>query len=189
MAIHLPEPPPNTLDVVRREAPRLLQGAPGGTMRAMAESLPDVNVTQPHCVYNATIADVLSARVLANAVETSWRVFLVHQDNEPFAAAEVAGESLSHVNEGAFVAGTASAMVAAEQFAAGSHRDYELRLLRIPALYVKAVWLHAPDDDVLIPSAPAPEPLVANQTYDEKGFTDALRPLAETRNSVADTEG
>jgi hypothetical protein len=96
---------------------------------------------------------------------------------------------MSHVNEGPFVAGTASAMVKAEEIAAASHRDYELRLLRIPALYTTAVWLNAPDDDVLIPAAPAPAPLAANESYDEEGFTSALQPLAETRNSADETSG
>ncbi len=89
MAIHLPEAPPETLEIVRRDAPALLNAAPGGKMRAMAEALPEVNVTHPHQVFSATIADVLAGLVLANARETTWRFFLVHRGDEPFAAAEV----------------------------------------------------------------------------------------------------
>ncbi|HYU25686.1 MAG TPA: hypothetical protein VEO74_10815 [Thermoanaerobaculia bacterium] len=172
---------------MRRDAPALLNAAPGGKMRAMAEALPEVNVTHPHQVFSATIADVLAGLVLANARETTWRFFLVHRGDEPFAAAEVAGDALSHVNEGPFVDGTASAMIKAEQYAASNEHNYEMRLLRIPALYTLAVWLTAPGDDVLIPAAPAPAPLVANEVYREESFTSALRPLAEIRNAADET--
>jgi hypothetical protein len=187
MAIHLPEAPPEALEAVRRDAPALLNAAPGGTMRAMAADLPQVNVTQPHRVFTATLQDVLDRRVLANARETTWRYFLVQNDNEPFAAAEVAENAVSHVNEGPFVRGTADAMVRAEQAGGGSAQTYELRLLRIPALYTIAVWLRAPGDDLLIPAAPAPPPLVANETYREESFTTALLPLAQTRNVQDET--
>ena len=32
----------------------------------------------------------------------------------------------------------------------------QLRLLRIPALYMMALWLHAPATDLLVPLAPSP---------------------------------
>jgi hypothetical protein len=158
-------------------------------MGKMAVSVPDVKVSPPHRVFSATLQDVMGGRVLTNALETSWRYFLVHGDSEPFAAAEVTGDDLSHVNEGPFVQGSANAMIAAEQLDATRQRDYELRLLRIPALYTVAIWLTSPDDDVLIPAEPAPEPLVANQSYDEAHFTDALRPLAELRLQSDDMTG
>ena len=59
-------------------------------------------------------------------------------------------------------------------------RHYELRLLRIPAVYAVALWLHAPDGDLLIPVSPAPPPLRANEPYDAAAFSAALRPLAES---------
>jgi hypothetical protein len=148
----------------------------------MASVTHEVSVTQPHRVFTATLNDVLVGRVLANAQETTWRYFLVHKGEEPFASAEVAGNEIANVNEGPFVQGTAVAMIAAEQLDAPRHRDYELRLLRIPALYTVAVWLTAEGDDLLIPADPAPEPLVANQPYTEASFVEALRPLAEVRS-------
>ncbi|MEK8108192.1 hypothetical protein NKG94_30935 [Micromonospora sp. M12] len=33
---------------------------------------------------------------------------------------------------------------------------YELRLLRIPALYLMALWLHSPLADLLVPLEPSP---------------------------------
>lgn len=37
-----------------------------------------------------------------------------------------------------------------------ARNPYELRLLRIPALYVMALWLHSPTDDLLVPLEPSP---------------------------------
>jgi len=183
MPIHLPSPPPDGIEIVQRDAPTLLSAAPhdSAMSRSVTAGAPEVKVTQPHRVFSATIDDVLRGRVLVNARETTWLYFLVHQDNEPFAAAEVRDHELLHVNEGPFIKGTADAMTAAVDVAAAQSPDYELRLLRIPALYTVAVWLAASGEDVLIPAEPAPPPLVAKQAYAEAAFTDALRPLAELR--------
>jgi len=161
----------------------------GSTMRAMGMATERVSVSQPHRVFSATLEDVMADRLLANARETTTRFFLVRDADEPFATAEVRGAEFDHLNEGPFVLGTARAMVAAEQLDASTQRDYEMRLLRIPALYTVAVWLASPADNILIPAAPAPEPLIADRPYDERAFTDALRPLAETRGRADERMG
>jgi len=152
----------------------------------MSENAFEIRVSQPHRVFLATADDILAGDVTSNPRGTTWRYFLVDSNNEVFAAAEVDGETLSNVNEGLFVQGSANAMIAAEQFAAGRAHDYELRLLSIPAVYTMAVWLKSPGEDVLFPSDPAPSPLVANEPYDEGRFTDALRPLAKQRREAGD---
>jgi hypothetical protein len=187
MAIHLAESSPTEIETVLANVPNHLNAAPPGSlMRAMSEVTDQVSVTQPHRVFVATLEDILSGRLLAGAREATTRYFLVHADNEPFAAAEVSGAQFIHLNEGPFVEGTARAMVAAEQLDATNERDYELRLLRIPAVYVTAVWLASPSDDILIPADPAPEPLIAGQAYNEVAFTGALKPFAAMRSNIAD---
>ena len=130
-----------------------------------------------HQVFTATLTDVVEDRVLAAAQETSWR------DVTGTTAAEVAPRDgryvLTSENQGPFVAATADALERAKQL----DGDYELRVLSIPALYVVALWLHADSTDVLIPLAPAPNGLTANEPYDEASFTAALRPLAEKRST------
>jgi hypothetical protein len=187
MPIRLPDAPPNALDVIRRDVPRFLGVAPPNSdMRAMSGGAAMINIAAPHPVYVATIEDVLARRVLANARETTWRYFLVRGNDDAFAAAELTGGEVAHVNEGPFVEGTSRAMIFAEDLDRVREADYEMRLLRIPALYVVAVWLRSSNDDILVPSAPAPAPLQANAPYDEGRFTDALTPLAQQRGAIDD---
>ena len=190
MPIHTVTSSPEAIKVVLENVPRHLLAAPANSRsRAMAESMDNVSVTQPHRVFVASLADVLAKQVLANASESTTRYFLVDNDSEPFAAAEVSGQDFAHVNEGPFVGGTARAMIAAEELGQTAPHDYELRLLRIPSLYTVAVWLSAAADDILIPAEPAPAPLVADRPYNEADFTNALMPLAEVRSRAADSMG
>jgi hypothetical protein len=145
-----------------------------------------LNLSQPHRVYGANSSDVIAGSVLAAAVAESWRYLVIRSDDEAVAAVEVTADAggaaqLAHINEGRFVGATVDAIRRAEEIAAGDPRDYELRLLRIPSLYVYALWLHADDADQLIPFDPAPSVLRANDAYDETAFIAALRPLAEQR--------
>jgi hypothetical protein len=61
-------------------------------------------------------------------------------------------------------------------------RSYELRLLQISALGVRALWLWAKSraqTDVVIPLAPTRGELTANQHYSPAEFIAALKPRAE----------
>jgi hypothetical protein len=190
MPIQLPSAPPEALAAVQQNVPRSLQASPPGSAFFAASAAPQgVNVSQPHRVFVASLDDVLSGNVLRNAAETAWRFFLMNAGDDAFATSEVTGSTVTQINEGPFVQGTASAMIAAEGLDAVRTRDYELRLLRIPALYTLAVWLTAPGDDILVPAAPATPPLVPNQPYNEAQFTAALLPLATKRKAVDETGG
>ena len=59
----------------------------------------------------------------------------------------------------------------------------EARIVRIPALYVMALWLKDldGDDDVVVPMAPAPPYLEANRPYTEQKFLKALAGPAKER--------
>jgi len=59
----------------------------------------------------------------------------------------------------------------------------EARLIRVPALYVMALWLKDldGDDDVVVPMAPAPPFLEANRPYTEREFLKALTGPAKAR--------
>ena len=162
--ITAPAPPPEVL-VLFRDPTRA--GLRENTLR----------IAPIHRVYTATLADVLAGRVLNAAQESAWREVTAG------AAAEAAlrnGEFvITSINEGPFVAATGDALEIARQL----DGDYELRVLSIPAVYTVALWLHA-IDDILIPLAPAPSGLTANQPYNESEFTAALRPLAEKRSTT-----
>lgn len=179
MPIHLPNAPSQTTGALRGALASLIaRPADGDHIRALSAAAP-VGLSDPHPVYAASAQDILDGRVLAAAQLIGWRS-IVSKDGEPLAAAEVDNaNALSNVNQGPFVTGTADAVIEAEQRFAEDAHDYELRLLRIPAVYAIAIWLHAEDSDVLIPVAPAPASLRAHEAMEEAAFTEALRPAAE----------
>ncbi|MEK6374393.1 MAG: hypothetical protein AABO58_17030 [Acidobacteriota bacterium] len=168
MAIHLPAAPPEAIDALRNHLFSLLaQAAPVGLSRVVP-------------VYSAGAQDVIDERLLDAARLTAWRT-IVSKEGASIAAAEVGIDmSLSQIDEGRLVAGMVEAVRQAEERFADDNRDYELRLLRIPAVYTVALWLHAGDADVLMPVAPAARALRANDSYGADAFTAALRPLAES---------
>ncbi len=53
--------------------------------------------------------------------------------------------------------------------------DYELRLLKVPAVYLVALWLHGGNEDILIPLGQPPAGLKKNRPYTEAGIIRALR--------------
>jgi hypothetical protein len=59
--------------------------------------------------------------------------------------------------------------------------------VRIPALYVMALWLKDldGDDDVVVPMAPAPSFLEANRPYTEREFLKALAGPARERRAFS----
>ena len=60
--------------------------------------------------------------------------------------------------------------------------DYGLRMLRVPSVYLVAVWLHGgPAGDLLFPVPPAPSMLRAHPMFTVAALTEALRPLALKR--------
>jgi hypothetical protein len=165
MSIHLPAAPPEAADALRNYLSSL-PTAPVG----LSPLFPG---------YSAGAQDVLDERVLGAARLTAWQT-IVSKEGEAIATATVGSDmGLPQVHEGALVAGMVEAVRQAEERFSSDNRDYELRLLRIPALYTVALWLHAGDADVMVPVAPAPRALRANDSYGPDAFTAALRPLAE----------
>ena len=193
MAIQAPEPPDEALDAVReslarrrprRRAPLLRRGPPARP--------PSASVTAPQRVYTVGL-EALAAResVERTAEPTGWR-FLVEEPEQPLVAAEVQDLTRAavpaQVTEGAYVHSTADALRAAEALDVVREGDFELRLLRVPALYLVALWLQAPDrDDVFVPLAPAPSPFEAGRPYSEPEFAGAAAALA--REALARVQG
>ncbi|MGW6570320.1 hypothetical protein [Streptomyces sp. NPDC054975] len=104
-----------------------------------------------------------------------WR-FLIRGADRAVAAADTMltpdGWSFSHFFEGPYVAATERALLQAEALPTA----YQPRLLSVPELYMLTLWLHgdteadgassAPDPaDLLIPLAPAPPGIAANQPH------------------------
>src|SRR4029450_4685921 len=64
--------------------------------------------------------------------------------------------------------------------------DCELRLLKVPAVYLAALWLHGAKDDLLIPMGDPPGGLKPNEAYTEAAVKEALRGIVEQTRRFQD---
>jgi hypothetical protein len=195
MPIEYPKPPAEAdkaaadgvLDVHRAEARARVRAR---SLRAIGDD--GRRLAFPHAVFNLGLDDLAKPGALANAPMTAWR-YLVEEAGAAVASAEVgvdakgAVRGLDHVNEGPFVKATAAAQKAAAKLPQVRAGRVEARLVRIPALYVMALWLKDldGDDDVVIPMAPAPPYLEANRPYTQQEFLKALAGPARERGKFS----
>ena len=96
------------------------------------------------------------------------------------ASVELAGDAGESplLNGGPYVAATATAIDELERLPEVAAGDYELRLLKVPALHVAAAWLVG-GHRLVVPLAPAPSFLEAGHRYTEEEFVAALREPAQ----------
>jgi hypothetical protein len=145
--------------------------------------------SEAHGVYFVPLDALAEGKLLAAAKQTGWRYLLV-QDDAAIGEAELSAgrrgakgpaRSLEFVGltHGPFAPGTVEALGAAERLPQVASADYELRVLRIPAVYFVALWLHGANGDILIPMGDAPAGLKRNEPYSEAAVIDALRGPAE----------
>lgn len=179
-----------------RLGPEFLSQTPLAQLRAAA----------PHPVYDLDLDELAKGHGLDKARLSSWR-YLLYRGAELLAATELAihpdsgepaevGDALL-INEGQFVSATAEAIRIAEVHNGVRQGSYVLRLLRCSALYVMALWLQDNTDnadnadnagagDVVIPLAPAPEPLQAGHVYSGAEFIKLLHQPAVARAAFDD---
>jgi hypothetical protein len=193
MTLRVPEPTRQSLEAVRSHL-SALAGRAAFRQRALSQANPlDLALAAPHDVYSLGL-DQLAEGVRLDAAQPVGRRFLVLAGDEAISSAEIAAPDGSdfQANEGPYVAATATAIARAEADPALRERDYELRLLRVPALYFVALWLkddRDPDHDVLIPLDPAPEPFEAYGKYRPDEVLAQLTPMARSRLQVDDVGG
>jgi hypothetical protein len=93
------------------------------------------------------------------------------------------------LNGGPYVASTAAAIDEVERLPEVAAGKFELRLLKVPGLYVVAAWLVG-DQHLLVPLEPVPSFLAAGRPYSEADFLHALEePAARVLAGVSDTSG
>ena len=164
---------------------------PGAPVEMRVEKM---SHSEAHPVYYAPLDALAEGKLLQAATQTSWRYLLV-QDDQAIAEAELSAApkgaekgrrkrsrakplaflGLSH---GPFTGATVDALHAAERLPKVAAADYELRLLKVPAVYLAALWLHREDDDILIPMGNPPGGLKKNKPYSERQVIRALAPMA-----------
>ena len=160
MPLHLPDPPPGVPDNVRSKLHAFADGSKFTTKALRGAHKDRLDLSTPHEVFTMGLDDVASGAGLDRARSVGWR-YLVEEGGQLIASAETTlapdgTHEVSQFNEGPFVAETDKAVKAVRKLPQLEAAGFELRLLRIPALYVMALWLHAPATDLLVPLAPSP---------------------------------
>jgi hypothetical protein len=143
----------------------------------------------PHPVFIADLEDVARGSLLKGARPDGWRYLLMRDEQVVGSATvdwdEADGFSFSHVTQGPYVDSTREAIERAERLPEVRSEDFELRLLDVPALRVRALWLAGKQRDLLIPLRPAPPPVEVYQPCTEERLVDALRDSATRLLSAA----
>jgi hypothetical protein len=180
VTLRVPEPTAESIEAVQENLSQLA-GRVKFRRRALRQANPlDVALAAPHDVYALTLEEVANEASIQDAQPVGRR-FLVMEGGTAIASAEVSGRddgSGFQATEGPFVEATAAAIASAEDDPELADGEYEVRVLRVPALYLMALWLkdEKGDGDVVIPLDPAPEPLSSGKAY---APSDALGQLAE----------
>ena len=160
MPLNTPTPPSRVHESVQSKL-RTLAGDNRFSTPALRLAQRDrLDVSTPHQVFTLGLDDVLAGAGLDAARPVGWR-YLITSDGEVIASAETAENpdgtpQPAQFTEGRFVAATATAVRSARALPHLASAAFELRLLRIPALYLMALWLHSPATDLLVPLAPSP---------------------------------
>jgi len=143
-----------------------------------------LSLSSPHPIFDIPLDRLAKEeRPLEAAEPVGWRA-LLEEDRRVVAAVELpgaeAGRAGALVNRGPFVDSTVNALTTAEGHERVASEKFELRLLRLNALYLLALWLHAAESgtDLFIPLEPAPAPLEAGRVYESSGFEAELSELA-----------
>ena len=154
---------------------------------ARAEPL---ELAAPHDVYTLGL-DALAEGTGLEAAKPVGRRVLIMRAQEPVATAELDdpdGAGGLTATEGPFTEATARAISEVESWPVVVEGDYELRVLRLPALYFMALWLkdRRDGDDLIVPLDPAPVGIEAGRSYDEEELLGVLRDRARSRLDAAD---
>lgn len=201
MPLRTSKPPENALEVLSGALENFIAADPeflktsalGGGLSQEDIQLKEVHTTLPHQVFSLSLEDTL-ARNLENAKPVSWRYFLAH-GNEIFASAEIEETvkkkkralRFSHFNDGPFVEHSKTGIRFAEELKDVEESEFDLRLLRIPALNVVALWLHRDAQNLLISIEPNHKSLRPFQKYTPSKFFEELESAARNRLKFDDS--
>lgn len=188
MTIKAVEMSQESVDAVREHL-AAVAGRPEFPERALTESAPrGVSLSAAHDVYSAGVDELAAGGGLASATPVA-RGFLVMDGPNAVASVEqdTEGGGVSST-EGPFAEATAKAIERAEEDPRLADGDYQLRALRVPGLYLMAVWLKDQngDGDVVIPLDPAPAPLEAGRSYHLHELEPELASMSRERLSFKD---
>ncbi len=181
----LTESPPKGADKVLKAAVSELVGH--GALAVGTRSRPTLSMPVP--VYNLGADDIAAGKGLSAARPTGWLVTL-STDGEirgtielvPSKPARTDVTRSEAVRFGGFSEGPLhrdlSAAITAAAKASGRSK-VQLAVLRVPALYLLALWLRDDTGDRLVPIPPSPSPLKPGEAYPANRALDALKRAAK----------
>jgi hypothetical protein len=188
MPLVIPPAPAQSIDALRAVVPSMVRGpllarvAPRLSAAASEPSVAaSVSPAQSYKLYTLGLSDLATAANGFRAAELSgWRHILV--SGQEVVSADVSVDSTGAYRFAALRADPSAAAVQTEIAALGqdpalANVSYDVSLLQIPALGVRAIWLHDASGkatDILVPVAPVRSELVAGRRYSPAQFTAAL---------------
>jgi len=131
------------------------------------------DIAAPHRVFVLPFEAIHNQR-LSDAIFIGWRFLLLNGDIV-IGSAEVPaeGEQPISVHFDPFAKSTAAVIREIEGLGHLQAAEVELRLLKVNALYLWAIWVVG-DKQMLIPLEPAPSFIEAGRRYTERNFMEAL---------------
>lgn len=148
----------------------------------------ELELTSPHETYVLDLDALDDDDPLTAARATGWR-YLLRQGDRAMASAETVETQPSEhrfalFNSGPFVASTVEALAAAEDLPQVAGEDVQARLLTMPGIALRALWLHGAGTDLLMPLAPAPPNVQPGRAYDPDDLFDLLGDQARLARSI-----
>lgn len=155
-------------------------------METLAGSGPNaLEVALPHDVYNLPLNSLVKAAEPDDAEQVGRRC-LVTSGGATVASVELPdpdGEKGVVTTHGQFTEATADAVRGIQDASEVESGDFDLRMLRIPALYLMALWLKDRQgrNDIFVPLEPAPPELEAGARYSWNELRTHLEKPAQMR--------
>jgi hypothetical protein len=198
MPLRLAEDPTHVRETVRATLAERIDRSDVATPALRGARADDLFLAAPHPVYTLGLQAVGGGQGPDAAELTGWR-YLVQRDEKTIAAAELhlaggdAGTARAlELNEGPFVRATEAALEDATRLPQLADAAYEFRLLKIPAVYVIALWLHAVDGgggDVFVPIGDSPPEVDSGRAYGSEELLSSLGEQARRQLEFDSTPG
>lgn len=197
MPLHFLQPPAASVTALDAALPRIANRASVATHASRISAAVDLHLRRrpgapPPAAPEPIAAPVhvlgLDQIVAHHDIRTTpvklWTHMLHDEDDDaPVALADIDAHSqtFSAVTEGAHIAALGKRIRAVETENRTSAKNYDLAMIRVPALSLSALWLKGRDGepDVVIPEESPMSPLTAGKHYTLDEFNAALKPAAD----------
>jgi hypothetical protein len=181
MALKFQTPPEKAVRSITA-ALQALQAAPVPGFRIGGE--PGIAALRnPHVIYHLGLDDLAAGRGVEASTPVGWGQIAGSPGGELLAETKFDTQELSQLNQGPYAAGIANSIARAEADPRVKARDYQVGVLRIPGIYVIALWLKdvKGNDDAIVPVPPVPQELEADRFYSLAEFTNVAIGMAKKR--------